>query len=82
MKHIHLGHSRSAPKHLLIHLAHAQKPFHLLHHGGAMYSSRTLMSGKGYAGQHKKDVGSMSPISLGQGVHKHHKKLMPLKFKM
>jgi len=41
MKHIHLGHSKSVPKHLVHHLQHAGVPHHLLRHGGMLYSGRT-----------------------------------------
>jgi hypothetical protein len=82
MKHIHLGHSKSAPKHLLLHLAHAQKPFHHLH-GGMMHSGRTTLPatlGKGIASPMKKDVGSMKSINgFGRNGGK---KLTPLRFKL
>jgi len=48
-----------------------------------MYSGRTALPhtlGRGFAGVQKKDVGSMKPIS-GEG-HRHHKKLVPLRFKL
>ena len=84
MKHIHLGHSKSVPKHLVHHLQHYGVPVHMLRHGGAMgfvgMPTRAMYTGHGIGSPMKKDVGSMKSIN-GAG-HKHHKKLTPLRFKL
>lgn len=65
MRHfLHLGSSRSLPKHGLLHLMVSQKPH---------------ISGSGFAGVHKKDIGSMKSIS-GAGVKG--RKVIPLRFKL
>jgi len=79
MRHVHLGsgHTRYVPKHLLHIVAHHQRPHHLLHGGAKVHH---IAQGEGYAGPHKRDIGSMKSVS-GAGV-KHHKKVVPLRFKL
>lgn len=68
MRHfLHLGTSKSLPKHGLLHIMHAQIPHHMM-----------MAKGYGMPAVHKKDVGSMKPLS-GAGVKKH---IAPLRFKM
>lgn len=63
MRHsVHLGYGKHVPKHGLMHVMLSGKPF---------------LHGQGYAGAHKKDVGSMKTIS-GTGT----KRIAPLRFKM
>jgi hypothetical protein len=57
-----------------IHLGHSRSSPKMLLQG------QPAMSGSGFAGAKKKDVGSMKSIS-GAGVHKG-KKFAPLRFKM
>jgi hypothetical protein len=66
MRHfIHLGSSKSVPIHSILQMMHSQKPHQMI--------------GQGFAGVHKKDVGSMKSIS-GSGVKS--RKLVPLRFKL
>ena len=66
MRHfLHLGHSKHLPKHGLLQVMVAQKPHHMM--------------GSGYAGVHKKDVGSMKSIS---GAGSKGRKVVPLRFKL
>lgn len=65
-KHYFLGRGRSLPLHTLHKLHQAQTPF-------------SHISGMGYAGVHKKDIGAMKSLS-GQGVMR--KKIAPLRFKI
>ena len=72
MRHfLHLGSSKSLPKHGLLQVMVSQKPHHMM-------SGKGLMSGFGFAGVHKKDIGSMKSIS-GAGMRK---QIAPLRFKM
>jgi hypothetical protein len=69
MRHfLHLGQSKSLPKHGLLQVMIAQKPHHMMRGQG-------LMSGFGFAGVHKKDIGSFR----GAGAKK---TIAPLRFKM
>jgi len=47
------------------------------------HALQTHTSGKGFAGAHKKDVGSFRPAPIGAGTSQKHpvRRLHPLKFK-
>jgi len=65
-KHYQMGRGRSMPLHMLKTMHHT--PF-------------SHISGMGYAGAHKKDIGSMKSIS-GMGFAGAKKKISPLRFKI
>ena len=67
VKHYQMGCGKHLPLQHLYNLHRIHTPF-------------SHLSGQGYAGAHKKDVGSM--ISVGQGFAGAKKKISPLRFKI